>query len=206
MATEQIPAPPRRRDLQREETRRDLARIALELASARGLGNVRVPEIAAAAGVSTRTFNNYFPSKEAAITWPAMRRATQMADSLLARPEQEPLGAALIAAISGLHRRTNEGQSPSEWLGKLRSLVATEPSLRGEYLKASDAAEQALARAIASRTGAAANELQPKVVAAIAVGAERAAVRYWIQRNDKRLGLSATVRAALEQALSGLDR
>ena len=61
--TEQITPTFSRRERQREETRRDLAIMALELASARGLANVRVPDIAAAAGVSTRTFNNYFPEQ-----------------------------------------------------------------------------------------------------------------------------------------------
>src|ERR1700685_3385795 len=70
------PAPMRRRDLQKEQIRFDLALAAFELAKTEGLAKVRVPQIAEVVGVSTRTFNNYFPSKEAAIVWPPTLRGT----------------------------------------------------------------------------------------------------------------------------------
>ena len=204
--TEQITPTFSRRERQREETRRDLAIMALELASARGLANVRVPDIAAAAGVSTRTFNNYFSSKEAAIAWPAMSRATLLADDLIARPADEPLRDALIAAVTRQGPTAQDRVQPSEWAAKLRTLVAREPDLRGEYLKAFAATEQALARAIAARTGTGDDELWPKVLAAMVVSAERAAIRHWIQLDDPNLSFDATVRAALEQALAGVQR
>ena len=69
----------RRRDLQKEQIRLDLALAAFELAKAAGLAKVRVPQIAEAVGVSTRTFNNYFPSKEAAIVWPTTLRGARRA-------------------------------------------------------------------------------------------------------------------------------
>src|SRR5580700_9655439 len=92
----------RRRDRQREETRLDLALAAFELAREHGLAGVRVPQIAAAAGVSTRTFNNYFASKEEAIAWPAIRRAAGRALSLDDRPAGEPLDQALAGAVAAM--------------------------------------------------------------------------------------------------------
>ncbi len=195
----------RRRDLQREETRHDLAIAAFELASAKGLANVRVPEIAAAAGVSPRTFNNYFSSKEAAIAWPAARRAAQEAENLLARPAEEPLRQALLAATSEVYDAPRQEDLPAEWLRRFRALVASEPGLRGEYLKAAQAAEQALAGAIALRTGAGEDELEPKVLAAVVVAAERAAVMHWIKQEDKTEPLRETVLAAVQLALSEVD-
>jgi AcrR family transcriptional regulator len=195
----------RRRDVQREETRRDLAIAAFEQASAKGLANVRVPEIAAAAGVSTRTFNNYFPSKEAAITWPAARRAAQEAENLLARPAEESLSQALLAATSEVYGAPRKDGLPADWLRKFRALVASEPGLRGEYLKAAQAAERALAGAIAVRTGAGEDELEPKVLAAVVVAAERAAVMHWMKQDDKAEPLRETVRAAVQLALSEVD-
>jgi AcrR family transcriptional regulator len=188
------------------ETRDDLARAALELASAQGLARVRVPDIAASAGVSTRTFNNYFSSREAAIVWPAQQRATQLADDLLARPSEEPLGDALMEAVTARYRRSPEGPA-ARWMTKFRRLVATEPSLRGEYLKVSDASEHALARAIAERIGASQEALRPKVLAAIVVAAERAGVRHSIQ-NPHTTGqpLADTVRAAVAEALKEVQR
>ena len=54
------------REKRRRETARDIQHATLELALAHGLDNITTEEIAAAAGVSTRTFFNYYPNKEAA--------------------------------------------------------------------------------------------------------------------------------------------
>ncbi|HUA71149.1 MAG TPA: TetR family transcriptional regulator [Solirubrobacteraceae bacterium] len=197
---------PSRRERQREETRRDLALIGLDLASERGLANVRVPEIAAAAGVSTRTFNNYFPSKEAAIAWPAMRRFTRIANTLLARPGDEPLRGALLATIRDLYAAPPDPDQPTSWVGKFRLLAATEPTLRAEYLRISDAGEQVVARAIAERIGAGENELRPKVLAAMVMGAERAAIRHWMNNTDGSAPLVDTVGAAVREALKEVEK
>ena len=117
-------APPvRRRDLQKDQTRLDLALAAFELARERGLGGVRVPEIAAAAGVSPRTFNNYFPSKEAAIAWPATRRGAMLAASLAGRPPQEPLADALAEAAASMYLQDETDGLPPGWLRDFRALV-----------------------------------------------------------------------------------
>ena len=56
------------RERKKQETRDALSFAALRLAVERGLDNVLVEDIAAAAGVSPRTFNNYFSSKAEAIS------------------------------------------------------------------------------------------------------------------------------------------
>jgi AcrR family transcriptional regulator len=195
--------PPRRRDRQQAETRRDLALAAFQLARANGLAGVRVPEIARAAGVSTRTFNNYFSSKEEAIAWPAVEHAAAMARGLLDRPADEPLADALVEMVGGLYRPPRQEGLPPNWLRDFRGLVAREPALHGEYLKASEAAAQALARAIATRMHSGIDELRPHVVAAVVVGAERAAVMYWMA--SRKRPLVQVVRDAVRQAVSGVE-
>ncbi len=165
---------------------------------------MRVPEIAAAAGVSTRTFNNYFPSKEAAIVWPATRRAARLAANLLDRPADEPLDLALVSAVTGLYGSPEQDGLPVRWLRDFRLLVSREPALHGEYLKASEATERALAEAVSSRTGTHPGGLWSRVLAAAVVGAERAAVMHWIAAGDRRDPLVDTVRAAVEQAVAGI--
>src|ERR1700744_5721425 len=96
-------APMRRREQQKEQTRLDLALAAFDLAQAEGLANVRVPQIAEAVGVSTRTFNNYFPRKEAAIFSPTPVRGPKMAPALAPRPADEPLGDTLVEVVAGLY-------------------------------------------------------------------------------------------------------
>jgi pyruvate/2-oxoglutarate dehydrogenase complex dihydrolipoamide acyltransferase (E2) component len=55
------------RERKKEATREALSMAALRLALERGIANVRVGDIAAAAGVSPRTYNNYFSNREQAI-------------------------------------------------------------------------------------------------------------------------------------------
>jgi AcrR family transcriptional regulator len=93
-----------------------LAVAGYTLASERGLAAVKVPEIAAAAGVSTRTFNNYFASKEQAIVWPAGEHLAEMANILRGRPSDESLGDALIAAVTGVYCQPAEHGLPPQFL------------------------------------------------------------------------------------------
>jgi AcrR family transcriptional regulator len=197
------PAPVSRRDQQKEQTRLDLALAATELAKAHGLANVRVPEIAAAVGVSTRTFNNYFPSKEAAIVWPSTLRGARLASNLTARPPAEPLAEALVEAVAEMYADTGIDGFPAGWTSDFRALVAVEPSLHGEYLKAFAAAERALANAIAHRTGAETGQLEPVVLAAVTVGAERAAVLHWTRQASPSTPLVDAVRTAVDMAVRG---
>jgi AcrR family transcriptional regulator len=196
--------PMRRRDQQREQTRRDLSLAAFELAKEHGLAGVRVPQIAAATGVSPRTFNNYFASKEAAIAWPATWRAGRLAARLAARPPQESLADALTATVAGMYEQDELDGLPAGWLRDFRALVATEPALYGEFLKAAVAVETALAAAIARRTGADEGQLEPQVLAALVTGAERAAVLHWARHASASLDLVDVVRTAIGMAVRGL--
>lgn len=192
--------PLRRRDLQKEQTRVDLAVAAFELAKSQGVANVRVPEIAAAIGVATRTFNNYFASKEQAIAWLGGRHAAGMAGALRAVPPEVPMAEALVDTVIGQYRPGQDRQLSPHWVRDFRSLVAQEPTLHGEFLKAMASAEHELAEAIEARAPGEGG-LRARVLAAIVMGAERAAVTYWM---DNRSGsMVETVREALEVALAG---
>jgi AcrR family transcriptional regulator len=194
----------RRRDRQKEETRLALALAAFDLARERGVASVRVPQIAAVAGVAPRTFNNYFPSKEAAIVWPATLRAGRLAASLANRPAAESLADAIVATVAGHDGAGEVDGLPAGWLDQFRALVSVEPSLHGECLQAAAAAETALADAIARRVGLPAGQLEPQILAAVAVAAERAAVLHWAHTPDPRPSLVDTVRGAVGMAVRGM--
>jgi AcrR family transcriptional regulator len=203
-ATAPALAPMRRRDLQKEQTRLDLALAAFELARAEGLAAVRVPRIAEAVGVSSRTFNNYFPSKEAAIVWPTTLRGAQMAADLAGRPAGEPLAAALADVVAGQYGTGGPDGLPDGWLEGFRALVAAEPALHGEYLKAQAAGELALAQVIARRSGLADGDLEPALLAAMVIAAERAAIRHWFRQAAPSAPLADMVRTAITMAIGGM--
>src|SRR6266545_4089893 len=66
------------RERKKQATREALRMAALRLAVLKGWDRVRVEDIAAEAGVSARTFNNYFASKEAALLATAYDRAARL--------------------------------------------------------------------------------------------------------------------------------
>jgi AcrR family transcriptional regulator len=194
----------RRRDMQKEQTRLDLALAAFEQAKARGLADVRVPEIAAAAGVSTRTFNNYFPSKEAAIVWPTTLRTARLAEDVAGRPAAEPLAEVLADAVAGLYGDTQMDGLPADWTRQFRAMAAAEPALHGEYLKVAAAGEAALADAIARRTGTPTGSLDALVLAGVVVAAERAAILYWHRQASPPEPMTDIVRKSVEMAVRGM--
>src|SRR6266699_4908145 len=88
-----------RRERKKLATRRALGVAAMRLAVQRGLDNVLVDDIAAEAGVSARTFNNYFASKYEAICALAMDRGALIGAALRERPAGEPLADAIAHAV-----------------------------------------------------------------------------------------------------------
>ena len=195
------PAPMRRRDWQKEQTRIDLALAAFELAKAEGLANVRVPQIADVVGVSTRTFNNYFSSKEAAIVWPTTLRGARLAADLAERPAGEPLADALVEVVAGLYGPGGQEGLPDGWLDGFRTLVAAEPALHGEYLKAQAAGERELAQTYRRSHRRREADLEPLLVAGVVSAAERAAVLHWFRQVGPSTPLVEVVRTALDLAV-----
>ena len=77
------------RERKKAETRDALASAALRLADELGPDRVTVDEIAAAAGVSPRTFFNYFASKEDAIVGSTESSTSRVVQELASRPVGE---------------------------------------------------------------------------------------------------------------------
>ncbi|MFF0311683.1 TetR/AcrR family transcriptional regulator [Streptosporangium sp. NPDC004379] len=79
-----------RRGRNRARKRRLIGDTAVGLALEVGLENLTVERIAEAADISTRTFFNYFSSKEEALTVGPSRSAEELAALVAARPADEP--------------------------------------------------------------------------------------------------------------------
>jgi AcrR family transcriptional regulator len=183
------------RERKKAATRRALGIAAMRLAAERGLENVRPEDIAAHAGVSTRTFNNYFASKYEAICSLAMDRGRQAGTALASRPAGEPLMDAITAAVLAPYELAHLPPDP-EWLRNIR-LVIGSPALQGEYLRTQHAAQHALADAIAARVGAdQAVTMFPAVLAGAVTAAVQVAHERWIAA-DPPVALVPLIRQAL---------
>ena len=83
----------------RERITRHIERTAIELLAAQGDADITVERIADAAGVSVRTFFRYFPSRDAVFTTLPRRLNDMTCARVLARPAEENLLDAFIAAV-----------------------------------------------------------------------------------------------------------
>lgn len=181
----------------RERKKRDmharLSTIALNLAVERGVASVRTEDIAAEAGVSPRTFNNYFPNKEAAIVGVAAIRTDVFCSALRARPADEPLNDSLAVAAAALF----DDEPDRDWMARAR-LIRSEPSLYAEERKSDIAIERAIASEIGARSGADPTfDLGPRLVAATVLAALHAAVQYWLD-----VPAAGTLRDVLRRAMT----
>lgn len=183
------------RERKKREMRALLSTIALRLAVERGVAAVRTDDIAAEAGVSPRTFNNYFPSKEAAIVGVAAIRTDVFCGALRARPTDEPLPESLRAAALTLFA----DEPDRDWMARIR-LIRSEPSLFAEERKSDIAIERAIAAEIGVRTGTDPTvDLAPRLAAATAVAAIHTAIQFWLD-----VPSAGTLRDALDRAMTPL--
>lgn len=158
--------------------RQALGSAALRLAMQRGLENVTVEDITAEADVSLRTFGNYFSSKYEAICALGTDRARRVGADLRERPASEPLWAAITGAMLA-HYEGAERAPDGAWLGQLKQVLGA-PAIRGEVLKVNAEMQEALAEAIAARTGRDLDrDMYPQVLAGAVIAASQVAVRRW---------------------------
>jgi len=194
-------ARPGLRERKKLATRQVIGGTAFRLAMERGLENVTVEDIAEAAGVSPRTFNNYFASKPEAIAAIGVDRAVRIGATLCARPAAEPLWDAITAAV--LEHYDDVPSPTGEWRDGMRAVLLS-PPMRGEYLKTNAAMQRALSEAIAQRTGLdAGRDMLPEVLAGAVTTASQAAVRRWFAA-DPPVPLRPLVREALGRLAAAL--
>jgi AcrR family transcriptional regulator len=190
------------RERKRLAAREALSAAAIRLAMDKGLENVRVEDIAAEVGVSPRTFNNYFSSKEEAICATTVRRNERIADLLLNRPADEPIWTAVTNAVTE-HYADLDGAPAREFIARFRLLLDSD-ALRGEFLKAHAEVERKLATAVARRTGAdVERDLGPRLLAGVINCATRTGMYRWLHI-DREASMAQCIRAALDELANGL--
>jgi AcrR family transcriptional regulator len=166
------------RGRKRAATRRALGAAAMQLVTERGL-QVTVEEIAERAGVSTRTFFNYFSTKEEAITVGHDAMAASFVAALAARPAEESVWESLRVVTKealGAFR-----DADTSWLAEAR-LADANPTVLAQVLLHQHHQEMQLADAIAARPGVAALPSgSARMAAALWTGAIKVAIDGWIE-------------------------
>lgn len=182
----------------RERTRRavraELSALAVELFLERGYEGTTVEDIAAAAGMSRRSFFRYFPSKED-VVFPDHERCLADMTAFLAASDEghEPVRRVCDAARLVLRMYA---ENPSFSVQRYR-LTKQVPGLRAYELSVVWRYERALAEYLRGRfSGRPDGNLRADVIAAAVVAAHNNALRSWL-RSDGTGDASTTVDHAL---------
>ena len=153
------------RERQRVETRDVILDTALDLIEAKGFEHTTVEDIAAAAGISSRTFFRYFESKNALLFDDDKDHDSDaMTEALVARPK----GESTTEALRNVLREQLVTVLADAGGRKLRQMrvILREPALRALAKDSFHEHGPDLAKGFAARLGKPADDLQPRVLAA----------------------------------------
>ncbi|EMF29744.1 MULTISPECIES: TetR/AcrR family transcriptional regulator [Streptomyces] len=205
------------RERKKRATRAALAEAAVRLAAEHGADQVTVEAISAAAGVSVRTFFNYFDSRDDAFVVVDADAGERVRRSFLAAPPALPPLEALREALAAELR---EAERQHELWSLHAGVLRSSPHLLVRNLGVQMADESGLAEAIARRlravpeadaagapptdgTDRAAAELYPRLLAAVAGTAVRVSVQHWCERPDE-LAFADVFREVFDLLAAGL--
>jgi AcrR family transcriptional regulator len=191
------------RDRKKRETLKALSDAALELLYERGLENVVREDIAARAGVSLRTFSNYFAGKYDALAYRASHRMRRSAELLRARPADEPLWESIAEALIEPLRADGAsfGRPGEAQLAEVRKLNAA-PEMQAAMARASTGD---LVEAIAERTGTdPEKDLYPRLVANVTIGAVNAVLSGYLSTAEPFEAVPSLLREAFARVAEGL--
>lgn len=168
--------------------------IALRLFTEQGFEATTVEQIAAAAGVSRRTFFRYFDAKSD-VLWNSFDAEVERIRGLLARtPDNLPVMEAVRRAVlAANHYRARDVPE----LRTRMTLLSSVPELIASAAIHYDAWERAVADFVARRSGQPADSLYPLAVGRAVLAACRAGYDRWAARADADLTvyLDAALRA-----------
>jgi AcrR family transcriptional regulator len=192
-------AAPGLRERKKAETRAALGAAAVRLFLEHGPAAVTVSDICEAAGVSARTFFNYFDTKEEALLPWDKHFAEEVITELAARPAAEP---PLTAVRRAMEQTLLRFTASTGWQDYDRVLTAY-PELHAIIAPGMIRNETRFADALAKRTGQTAGSLYPQLLAGAAVSAFRAAFSVWAPETGTA-GLQALVGEAFDRLAAGL--
>ncbi|MGN9778850.1 TetR/AcrR family transcriptional regulator [Micromonospora sp. H33] len=189
-----------RRDRKKRQTRAALTEAALRLVAERGLDQVTVEEISEAADVSSRTFFNYFASKDDAL----LGDQAPDRDLLVARVTAAPPE---VSAFEAVRLALDEVVATIEadrevWRLRL-AVIAANPSLLPRLIAGNAESERAIVAAVAGRLGVDPDHGHPALVTAVAGAALRTALLRWAGDPASR-PLRALVTEAFDAVAAGL--
>lgn len=172
----------------KEDTRRTLVQTAYRLTIDRGFHHFTVGDLTRAAGVSRRTFSNYFASKAECVIAVHEEHASRIIAQLGAAGPDEPID----QTIRRLLRLVTQEFDEPEW-ADFAQLTNADPELRGEAALFDGSLASAVAGAIADHLAIPATDVVAQALGQFAMVSCRVVLDHWLAagRPDGTAGLTA---------------
>lgn len=138
------------RDRTRRAVRSEVIDVAQQLFVEHGYNAVTVDQIAAAAGMSRRSFFRYFAGKEDVVLGKVDRHGSTLVDALAARPDDEPAWVALRRMFDGVVAADSGADGARRALAMDRVIRSSE-TLRAGYLQRLQHAQELVADELSRR-------------------------------------------------------
>ena len=183
-----------------EQSRLAVSRHACSLFWERGVAATSGDDIAAAAGLSTRTIWRYFRTKESCVE-PVLAKSADRFISIFNDWPPDLSLAEHLAAAGDSHPLTPQEVQDEVSAMRIATMTASEPALRTSYLMVHDRMEQGFIPVIADRLHLPVNDFTVRLCAAAVTGAFRVV--------DEDVSVAVIVEqkpVAPEEALALIDR
>ena len=178
-------AGPRARAGRKPSTSADeLECAAFELFERRGFDDTTVEDIAAAVGVSKRTFFRYFDSKND-VVWGSFTDQLQGMRELFDHCPPEQSIADAVRTVVVTFNRFDPAQVP--WHRKRMELILKVPALQAHSTLRFQDWRTVVAEFVAGRMGVHTRDLLPQVAGHCALGVAVAGYAYWLDHPDEEL-------------------
>jgi AcrR family transcriptional regulator len=188
------------REQQRDFAAGEISRRALALFLERGFDEVTIDEIAAAAGISPRTFFRYFPTKAHVLRNHQRFLFDRLTKALVDRPAREGSTTALRNAFLATAEMRAEDRARYVALGRL--LVRDDITLAHAFAFETARIDELIA-ALVDR--GATDDLALEAEVGAMLGAAQASFRYWV-RHDGEPPLRELMQAAFRHVRVGRTR
>lgn len=164
----------------RRQTTTDIHDAALHLAREVGFDNVTIEQISAEAGVSQRTFFNYFPSKESAVAYAPLEIPESLACEFIAKGKARH--SVVLTELISLITDVLVVQPPSRRDTEDIKLVARQhPSVLAAMLSTYESFNASIAEIVAQRLRLSADDAVPQLIGGLALTTVRTGIERWTQ-------------------------
>ena len=168
-----------RREQNKTATRRAIADATLELVRSKGAGQFTIDDIAEAAGISRRTFFNYFPSTSAALNVAMEDFLDGVLGHFQARPQNENIVDSMLHALSQPADPANLAV-----MAELHGLAEKHPDMARVHLEAWDQAEHRIVDSLRTRLEQETDPFYTGTLVAAVLACGRSAFAQWQHRTQ----------------------